>query len=347
MIKVAILGGSGYTGLELLRILAGHPEARVVEVTSRQYKGASVAGTFPWLRGFYDHLVFSGPEDFKKIKADCVFSALPHGASLEAVPAVLKTGAKVIDLSADFRLRDAKVYEKWYGKPAATSLLKRAVYGLPELYRGMVKKADLIANPGCYPTGALLALAPLAKKGLIDIAPGSVIIDSKSGVSGAGRQASIETSFAEVAGSFKAYKVGSHRHTPEIDQELSAAAGGAVAVTFTPHLLPVSRGILTTAYARLKKGAAAGDMHKLYEGFYSKEPFVRVMPEGQSPDISLVRGSNFCDIGLWPDEKKGMVTAVSAIDNLVKGAAGQAVQNMNIVFGLDEETALKTPPVAI
>ena len=343
MIKAAIFGASGYTGLELLRILAIHPQAEVVEATSRQYKGTPVSEVFPALRGFYDDLIFSDPEDLgSAAKADVAFSALPHGASQDVVPELLKK-SKVIDLSADFRLRDRETYKTWYGEHKAAHLLSEAVYGLPELYRKHIKGGRLIANPGCYPTSAILALAPLAGKGLIKA--GSVIIDSKSGVSGAGRGASIATSFVEVTSGFKAYKIGSHRHTPEIEQELTAAAGDGLKVRFTPHLIPVSRGILTTAYAELKDGLTQSELRDIYAEAYSNERFVRLLPEGSFPDISQVRGSNFCDIGLFIEGSR--VTIVSAIDNLVKGASGQAVQNMNIMFGLDETAALFTPPLSI
>jgi len=341
MIKTAIFGASGYTGLELLRILAIHQGARVVEATSRQYKGTPVSEVFPALRGFYDGLVFSDPEEVST-EADVAFSAMPHGASQEVVPELLKK-SRVIDLSADFRLRDKDAYNTWYGEHKAAHLLKEAVYGLPELYRGEIKGARLVANPGCYPTSAVLALAPLAKKGLI--APGSVIVDSKSGVSGAGRGASLATSFVEVSSGFKAYKIGNHRHTPEIEQELALAAGTPLGLRFTPHLIPVSRGILTTAYAELTRTLSAAYMREIYQEAYGGERFVRLLPEGSFPDISQVRGSNFCDLGLSIEGNR--VIVVSAIDNLVKGASGQAVQNMNIMFGLDESAALYTPPLSI
>lgn len=344
MLKAAIFGASGYTGLELLRILAPHPEVRVMEATSRQYAGKGVSEVFPALSGFYDGLKFSDPEDFRTVKADVAFSALPHGASQEVVPELLKN-SRVIDLSADFRLHDLKTYNAWYGEHKCSELLKSSVYGLPELHRDEIKNARLVANPGCYPTGAVLALSPLLKEGLIET--DSIVVDSKSGVSGAGRGASLDTSYVEVASGFKAYKVGSHRHTPEIEQELGCVAGKPVSITFTPHLLPVPRGILTTAYAGLKKPLTAKDALKLYGGFYGKEPFVRVMPEGKFPDISQVRGSNWCDIGIYADEKKQRVIVISAVDNLVKGASGQAVENMNIMFGFTETLALKLPPLSV
>lgn len=345
MINVAILGGSGYTGYELLRILASHEFVKVVEVTSRRYKGKTVPEVFPSLRGFYDGLTFSDPEEYRQFRVDVVFCALPHGASQEVMVDLLKADNRVVDLSADFRLRDINVYNAWYGEHKASEVIQEAVYGLPEINRSIIKDALLVANPGCYPTSAILGLLPIARAGLIEA--GSVIVDSKSGVSGAGRGANLDTSYVEVASGFKAYKIGAHRHTPEIEQELTGVAGQEVSVTFTPHLIPVSRGILTTAYAGLKKDLTTKDLHELYSERYAKEPFVRVLPEGKFPDISQVRGSNYCDIGVFADEKKRRAVVVSAIDNLVKGASGQAVQNMNIMFWLKEDTGLVTPPIAI
>ncbi len=342
--KIAILGASGYTGFELLRILAAHPDAEIVAVTSRQRKGSGISEVFPSLKGFYS-LKFADPEDFGKIRVDIVFSALPHGASQDVIPVLLESGNRVIDLSADYRLKDPDVYRIWYGEHKSPGLLKKAVYGLPEVHRKKVQKASLIANPGCYPTGAILALAPLVKKGLVR--PGSIIVDSKSGVSGAGRGAALETSFVEVCGGFKAYKIGSHRHAPEIEQELKGLLKEDVSVTFTPHLIPVSRGILTTAYAELRKPLNLSEAHSIYRAFYGREPFVRVLDEGKFPDIRDVRCSNYCDIGVWADGVGKRVIVVSAIDNLVKGASGQAVQNMNVMYGLDEKTGLEHPPAAV
>ncbi len=344
MLKVAIIGGSGYTGIELLRILAGHPKVRVTAVTSRGYKGTPVSD-ISCFRNFYEGLKFTEPEDLKRVKADIAFSALPHSVSQDAVPELLKACGKVIDLSADFRLKDDIVYRAWYGEHKCPGLLKEAVYGLPEMNREKIKKARLVANPGCYPTGAILALAPLLKRGLVR--QDSIIIDSKSGVSGAGRKAAIETSFVEVAGGFKAYKVGCHRHTPEIEQGLSSLAGGAVSIVFTPHLIPIPRGILTTAYAELKKHVSTDRLIGLYDEFYGGEEFIRVLPEGVFPDVSNVKCSNYCDIGIYSDAGKKRVIVVSAIDNLVKGASGQAVQNLNIMAGFKETLALEAPPVSI
>jgi N-acetyl-gamma-glutamyl-phosphate reductase len=267
---------------------------------------------------------------------------------MEVVDPLVGSGKKVVDLSADFRLRDTNLYKKWYGEHKSKELLKEAVYGLPELNRDSIKGARLVANPGCYPTSAILSLAPVISAGLIDT--GSIIIDSKSGISGAGRSASIEHSFAEVAPGFKAYKVGCHRHTPEIEQELGLIAGQAVTVTFTPHLIPTSRGILTTVYTEIEGGAGAATAAAIrdqYLKFYDGEPFVRIMPEGEFPDIKDVRCSNYCDIGFVVDEKRGKLIVISAIDNLVKGASGQAVQNMNIMNSVEETSGLVPPPVPV
>ncbi len=343
--KVSIVGGSGYTGFELLRILAGHTGAEVVSVSSRQYKGQGVTELFPSLRGFYDGLSFKDPSELGSDGGDIFFSALPHGASMEVVPGLLKAGKRVVDLSADFRLHDAGLYRKWYGEHGAKELLKDAVYGLPELHGERVKGASLVANPGCYPTSALLALAPVMGGGLVET--GSIVIDSKSGVSGAGRTPTPGSSFIEVAGGFKPYSVGSHRHTPEMEQELSLLSGGEVSITFVPHLLPVSRGILSTIYAGLKKDLSTAELLAAYREFYAGKPFVRVLPEGAFPNINQVRGSNYCDIGLVVDGEKKRLVVVSAIDNLVKGASGQAVQNMNLMCGMDETIGLTAAPMAV
>lgn len=341
MIKTAIIGGSGYTGLELLRILALHSKASVTAVTSRQYKGKGVTEIFTSLAGHYDDMSFSDPSDVDGMDAELFFCCLPHGTSMEAVPRLLKAGKKVIDLSADYRIKDSGIYEQWYQPHSSKELIKEAAYGLPEITgREEIKQAALIANPGCYPTGAALALAPLVKAGLIDCS--SIIIDSKSGVSGAGRSASISSSYVEIAEGFKAYKVGEHRHTPEINQTLGELAGNKVSVTFTPHLLPVKRGILSTAYANLKDADShdTASIIELYKKNYKDEPFIRIYAEGVLPNINEVAGTNNCAIGLKVDKTNGRVIVISAIDNLVKGASGAAVQNMNILYGLDETTGL-------
>jgi N-acetyl-gamma-glutamyl-phosphate reductase len=344
MLKVAIVGASGYTGVELLRILHTHPEAAVACVTSEQSAGKRVSDVFPTLRGRCD-LVLENLEPVRVAeKADFIFTALPHKAAMEVVPTFLKLGKRVVDLSADYRLQDAKEYQKWYEQHLNPALLQKAVYGLPELRRAKIAGADLVANPGCYPTSVILGLAPLLKKKLID--PATIIADSKSGVSGAGRSAKVDNLFCEVNDGFKAYGVGGvHRHIPEIEQELSILAGKRVTISFTPHLVPMDRGILSTIYAMPVKGSSAAGLLKLYNDFYNGEPFVRVLPEGSFPSTSHVRGSNFCDIGLTVDQRTDRVIVVSAIDNLVKGASGQAVQNMNIMNGFPENTGLEGLPL--
>lgn len=339
MIKVFICGGSGYTGGELLRILSNHPEVFVAGVTSERSAGKSVKDLFPQLHNYanlvYEHL--NPIENLKK--ADLFFMALPHGESQRAVDFFFQHGKKVIDLSADYRLRDPMTYKEWYNvRHAFQTTLKRAVYGLPEIYRNKIKKAKLIANPGCYPTGAILGLLPALRNTLIDIS--SIVIDSKSGTSGAGRKAEVSVSYCEVNEGFKAYAIGTHRHTPEIEQELSLVSGKEIVVNFTPHLLPVDRGILTTIYAPLLKKASVSEILKKYNDAYRKEPFVRVLDYGLYPNIKHVRGTNFCDIGLKVNERTSTLIIVTAIDNLVKGASGQAVHNMNIMMGFDEKTAL-------
>jgi N-acetyl-gamma-glutamyl-phosphate reductase len=338
MLKVAIYGASGYTGQELLRLLLRHPEAEITALTSRRYSGIPVAEIYPLFVGLTD-LVYAdaSPKDVAG-PADVVFLALPHGISMKVAPAFLAEGKKVIDLSADFRLRDVGTYEKWYEKHVVPDIVKSSVYGLPELYRDSIAAATLVANPGCYPTGAILGLAPLLKARLIDDT--SIIVDAKSGVSGAGREPQIGTLFCEVDEGFKAYKVGQHRHTPEMEQELSVLAGHEIRVSFTPHLLPLSRGILSTIYATLQSDVTAAELTDIYRVFYKSCPFVRIYREGTFPNISSVRGSNYCDIGLTVDRRTKRVIIVSAIDNLIKGASGQAIQNMNLMCGLNENTGL-------
>jgi len=341
MLKVAILGGSGYTGAELLRILRGHPGVKVVAATSERSAGKKVSEVHAHLRG-YGGLVLE-PIDREGLleRADFFFMALPHGASQEAVDFFFSGGKKVVDLSADFRLKDPLLYEEWYRTPHNfKSTLKKAAYGLPEIgHRAAIRKASLVANPGCYPTGALLGLYPALKGGLIE--PASVVVDSKSGASGAGKKAAEAFSFCEVNESFKAYGVGTHRHTPEIEQEIAGIIKKKVAVNFTPHLVPMDRGILSTIYAGLKKKAPQKDVEALFVKAYAREPFVRVLEGGALPNVKHVRGSNFCDIGLKVNERTGTLVIVTAIDNLVKGASGAAVQNMNLMMGFEETTALE------
>lgn len=343
MINTAVFGASGYTGQELIRILSGHPEVNLIAVTSRRFAGKDVSEIFPSLQGITS-LKYrnAAPEDIAQI-ADVVFLALPHGVSMEIAPVFLQAGKKVIDLSADYRLRDVLIYEKWYAKHSSAALLADAVYGIPELYRLDIRRAKLVANPGCYPTSIILGLAPALKNDLLDV--GTIIADSASGVSGAGREPQTGSLFCEVEGGFKAYKVGKHRHTPEIEQELNRLAGKKFAISFTPHLLPAKRGILSTIYASLKKDISIADFHSLYSSFYAGEKFVRLSPVGSFPNISSVCGSNFCDIGLAVDQRTKRIIIISAIDNLVKGAAGQAVQNMNIVCNWNEDTGLTIAPL--
>jgi N-acetyl-gamma-glutamyl-phosphate reductase len=338
VIKICIYGGSGYTGQELLRLLLNHPDAEVVSITSRKFAGVPVSDVYPVFAGRTD-LVYTN-DDPKKLgnSADVVFLALPHGLSMDIAPIFLEAGKKVIDLSADFRIRDVGVYESWYRKHTAASLIKEAVYGLPELYRDAIHGARLLANPGCYPTGVILGLAPALRSRLID--PSTVIADSKSGVSGSGREPQIASLFCEVAEGFKAYKVEGHRHIPEMEQEMGILAGEKMTISFVPHLLPVKRGILSTLYGKLAKDVSAEEALEIYRTFYEKEPFVRICQPGRFPNISSVAGSNFCDIGVTVDKRTGRLVAVSAIDNLVKGASGQAIQNMNLMYNLPEETGL-------
>jgi len=339
-LNIAIVGSSGYTGGELYRILLHHAGVTVTAVTSEKSAGKPLTDIFPHLAGLTD--LVCEPLDPAVIakKADFIFLALPHVTAQEAAFRFHELGKKVVDLSADYRLADPALYEKWYEHcHQYPELLRSAVYGLPELHREKIKKAVLIANPGCYPTSAILGLAPLLKKGSVDLH--GIVIDSKSGVSGAGRSASLAHHFPEVNEGLMAYKIGTHRHTPEIEQELSLLAGKPVTVSFTPHLIPMNRGILTTIYAPLNGGMNTAALHALYAEFYRQEPFVRLLPLGQFPNVRNVRGSNFCDIGVYADPRTGRAVVVTAIDNIVKGASGQAVQNMNLMAGFAEIEGLK------
>lgn len=352
-VRVALIGASGYTGAELARLLAAHPHAQITAATaSGERVGHRLSGLFPSLRSVCDIELEAFDAQALARNCDVAFIALGHGKALEIAPALLELGLKVIDLGADFRLRDPEAYKKWYKlEHSAPQVLEQAVYGLPELWREDIKKAQLVANPGCYPTSAILALAPFVAGGLVH--EDDLIVDSASGVSGAGRASfSLDFHFAELEGNFKAYGVGNHRHTPEIEQGLrdadhifgvhSGSGGESIRVTFTPHLLPVSRGILSTCHARLKPNARLSTPGALQvlESFYEDEPFVRVLPAGTLPSIKATVGSNFCDIGAVVSEHTGRLIVVSAEDNLVKGASGQAIQNMNLMFGLDERAGL-------
>jgi len=339
-INVAIVGSSGYTGGELMRILLNHPRAIVTAITSEKSAGKPITSIFPHLAGLTSLVCEPLDPDTIAKKADFVFLALPHVTAQEAAHRFNELGKKVVDLSADYRLMDPAVYELWYEhRHQYPGLLKSAIYGLPELHREQIKKGELIANPGCYPTSAILGLMPLLKKGSVD--PHSIIVDSKSGISGAGRSPALAYHYPEANEAFMAYKVGTHRHTPEIEQELSQVAGKQITLSFTPHLVPMTRGILTTAYANLATPIDMAQMYSLYQDCYQHEPFVRLLPAGQFPNVRNVRGSNFCDIGVYADARTNRAVVVTVIDNLVKGAAGQAIQNMNLMMGFDEREGLK------
>ena len=340
MINVGIIGGSGYTGVELARILCNHPEIKITVATSRQFAGQPFASVFPNLKDRLDIVYENSSQEQICKKADFFFAAVPHKTAMNIVPELLAAGKKVVDLSADFRIQDIATYEEWYQPHTSPHLLDNAVYGLPEIHRDSIAKSDLVANPGCYPTSIILGLAPLLKAGAID--PHTIIADSKSGTSGAGRAASVGTHFCEVHDGFRPYKVGrTHRHTPEIEQELSSLAGEKVVLSFTPHLLPVSRGILSTVYATLSSDFNQSTISQLYKEMYSTQPFIRLLDEDIFPATQYVRGSNFCDISFKIDNATKRIIVMTAIDNLVKGAAGQAVQNMNLMCGFKEITGLE------
>lgn len=337
MVKVGIVGGTGYTGVELLRLLAQHPQAEVAVITSRSEAGVKVADMFPNLRGHYDELAFSVPDSTILGGCDVVFFATPHGVAHALAGELLAAGTRVIDLSADFRLQDAEEWARWYGQPhGAPELLPEAVYGLPEVNREQIRTARLIAVPGCYPTATQLGFLPLLEAGLADNA--RLIADCKSGVSGAGRAAKVGSLLCEAGESMMAYSVKGHRHLPEIRQGLRRAAKGEVGLTFVPHLTPMIRGIHATLYATVADRSV--DLQALYEKRYINEPFVDVMPAGSHPETRSVRGANVCRIAVHRPQGGDLVVVLSVIDNLVKGASGQAVQNMNILFGLDERLGL-------
>ena len=341
MITVGIVGGTGYTGVELLRLLAQHPEARVSAITSRKDAGTSVAQMFPSLRGHYD-VTFTDPNDADLRGCDVVFFATPHGVAMAQARELLAAGARIVDLAADFRLQDPALFERWYKMPhACPDLLGEAVYGIPEINREAIRKARIVGNPGCYPTAVQLGFLPLVEAGLIDTR--YMIADCKSGVSGAGRKAELSLAFAEASDNFAAYAVAGHRHLPEIVQGLNRASRDPVRLTFTPHLTPIIRGILATLYAPLKNTDV--DLQAVYEKRFAGEPFVDVMPAGSLPETRSVRASNVLRIAVHrpPDSDLALVIAVE--DNLVKGAAGQAIQNMNLLFGLPETAGLTAPPV--
>jgi N-acetyl-gamma-glutamyl-phosphate reductase len=341
ILKIGIVGATGYTGVELLRLLVGHEQVDIHVVTSNSEKDNYVTDVFPSLSGYLD-LKFSEHDSPALIECDLVFFATPHATSMYKIPELLNANVKIIDLSADFRLQDAEQWQHWYGvEHAAPELLESAVYGLPEINRDRISKAALVANPGCYPTAVSLGLLPLLEEGVVDL--NSLIADAKSGVSGAGRKAAMASLFSEASETFKAYGVSGHRHLPEICQTLSLCSGQTVDITFVPHLVPMVRGIFATLYARLQQ--ADLDVTNIYTRRYINEPFVEVLPNGSEPDTRGVRGTNMCRIAVSQAQGSDKLVILSVIDNLVKGAAGQAIQNMNIMFGLDEVTGLNLPAI--
>ena len=342
MVKIGIVGGTGYTGVELLRILASHPDADVRAITSRGDAGTRVVDMFQSLRGKYDKLVFTAPDATDLKSCDIVFFATPHGVAMAQARELVGAGVKLIDLAADFRIKDPALFEKWYKlKHACPDLLEESVYGLPEFYREAIKKARIVGNPGCYPTSMQLGFMPLLEAGIVDTQ--HLIADCKSGASGAGRKAEVNLLLAEASDNFKAYGVSGHRHHPETVQELQGRSKTPVSLVFTPHLLPMIRGIHSTLYARLTKTDV--DLQALFEKRYAGEPFVDVMPPNSTPETRSVRGSNIARIAVHRPGDGDMVTVLVVEDNLVKGAAGQAVQNMNLMFGLPETAGLTAAPV--
>lgn len=337
MVSVGVVGGTGYTGAELLRLLAAHPGVELRVITSRAEAGQPVTRLFPNLRGRCD-LAFCHPEEAALEECQLVFFATPNGTAMRSVPRLLEHGVRVVDLAADFRLRSAELWQRWYAmEHACPELLAEAVYGLPERNRAAIAGARLVANPGCYPTATLLGLLPLVEAGLVR--PGSIVVDAKSGVSGAGREAKLGSLFCEVSDSFHAYGVAGHRHLPEIRQQASEAAGADMDLLFVPHLTPMNRGIHATLYLEVPDRSV--DLQALYEQRYAREPFVDVMPAGSLPETRSVRGANLCRLALYRPQGGDRVVVLSVIDNLVKGAAGQAVQNMNIMTGLEEDAGLR------
>lgn len=343
MIQAGVIGATGYAGAELVRLLQAHPNVQLSAISSVSFTGQALSEIYPAYLGLCDLVCTDQDEVIEN--SDVIFAALPHGLSQELAQSCHDKGKAFVDLGADFRLEDEADYKEWYGESfLSKELHDLAVYGLPELFRENIKGKRLIANPGCYTTAAPLALAPAVKNGLVELT--GIIADCKSGSTGAGRKPGQNTHFPELNEGFSAYKVAAHRHTPEMEQTLSRVAGEKLTLTFVPHLLPISRGILATCYARLKPGVTEEQVRAAYQAMYANEPFVRLLPKGQVADVKRVRFSNFCDISLHLDERCGQLIAVSAIDNMVKGAAGQAVQNMNLMFGLEETAGLMMMPPA-
>ncbi len=338
MVRAAVVGATGYAGAELVRLLAAHPQVDVTMITSRQYAGKPLAEVYPGLAGAVESTCREFSADEVAEAADVVFTALPHKLPMDIVPGLLDKGCRVIDLSADFRFSDVSLYETHYQPHAAKDLCRQSVYGLCEVYGEKIKQAALIGNPGCYPTSVLLPLIPLIKQGLVE--PETLIADAKSGVSGAGRAPSLGTHLCEVNESFKAYKVDIHRHAPEMRHILAAEAGSPVDLIFVPHLIPMNRGMLATIYADLTRRLSDADILDVLADYYNESPFIRIYSPGCFPETRFVRGGNFCDIGVKVSASGRRAILVSAIDNLIKGAAGQAVQNMNLMFGIDETAGL-------
>ena len=339
MIKVGIIGATGYAGSELVRLITQHPKAELVTMTSQSYAGQEFYSN-------YSHLDYVCEEEHIEEmaeKCDVIFLALPHGVASKKINADILSKTKIIDLGADFRIQDVDVYEKWYTTHYSKDILPEAVYGLCEINRDKIKGKRIVANPGCYTSCSILSLYPLVKEGMIDLS--SIIIDAKSGATGAGRGLSLGNHYCELNESVKAYKVASHRHTPEIEEQLSIAAGQDIVLNFTPHLIPMDRGILATCYATLNKKYTYDDIRKAYEKHYGNEHFIRLTKEGVFPETKWVKGSNFVDIGFTVDERTNRVIVIGALDNLFKGAAGQAVQNMNIIMGIEETTGIDYVPI--
>ncbi|NLG37848.1 MAG: N-acetyl-gamma-glutamyl-phosphate reductase [Clostridiales bacterium] len=338
MYSVSVIGATGYAGAELIRLLSSHPRVRIAHLASSSAAGQALSAVYPSFLSSRLPELETPDYDLLGRDSDVVFTALPHKVSAQAVPPLLAAGARVVDLSADFRYSDAAIYAQWYGAHPAPSLLSRAVYGLPELHREAICGAQLVGNPGCYTTCSILGLAPAVRAGLIDT--DRIVIDAKSGVSGAGASATRDLHFCEVDENIKAYKVAAHRHTSEIEQELSLVAGKPIALSFTPHLIPVKRGILATIYCELTEPQSHADVMAVYRNFYEGEPFVTLCEDGSLPEIKHVNGSNECRIGWVVDRRLSRLILVSALDNLVKGAAGQAIHNMNLMLGLEETEGL-------
>lgn len=342
MTRVGVVGATGYAGAELVRILSEHSKVEITSLVSRQYAGVAFDEIYPSFKGIVQTTCEPLDTNVLCDKTDFIFLALPHKIPMAVVPDLLERGKRVVDLSADFRFQNVEIYEAHYQPHSSKELIPKSVYGLSEVYGEKIRSAHLIGNPGCYPTSILLPLMPLVKNGLVDV--GSIVADAKSGVSGAGRSLSLTSHFCEVTESFKAYKVATHRHNPEIDEVLSLAAEKTVHITFVPHLIPMSRGMLSTIYAGLSKSVGLKDVKSCLGSFYKDKPFVRLLDDSRMPETRFVRGTNYCDIGMRIDNGNGRLILVSAIDNLVKGAAGQAIQNMNIMLGIDETTGLDKVP---